>query len=83
MHDIAQTSQELSNFRREIYTSAENGEKIAAEASQAMFETEAQIKQLSISCESIEDIVAAFVFAWGNYLRHGLILVKSSFAVSI
>lgn len=58
MHDIAQTSQELSNFRREIYTSAENGEKIAAEASQAMFETEAQIKQLSISCESIEDIVS-------------------------
>jgi len=26
---------------------------------------------------------AAFVSAWGNYLRHGLILVKSSFAVSI
>ena len=29
------------------------------------------------------DNIAAFVFAWGNYLRHGLILVKSSFAVSI
>ena len=30
-----------------------------------------------------KNIVAAFVSAWGNYLRHGLILVKSSFAVSI
>jgi methyl-accepting chemotaxis protein len=56
--DIAKASKILSNFSCKIYNCAENGGTIAVEASQVMLETEAQTKQLSSSCESIENIVA-------------------------